>query len=39
MNEKMQSSISTIFAGGNIVRGGATVMQGNIHIYSIGKTP
>ena len=37
MNEKMQSSISS--AGGNIVRGGATVMQGNIHIYSIGKTP
>lgn len=37
MNEKMQSSISS--AGGDIVRGGATVMQGNIHIYSIGKTP
>ena len=26
VNEKMQSSISTIFAGGDIVRGGATVI-------------
>ena len=26
MNEKMQSSIPTIFAGGDIVRGGATVI-------------
>ena len=26
VNEKMQSSIPTIFAGGDIVRGGATVI-------------